>query len=177
MSTLQMDEEGSCAPWYVCAKLYGIAYQKTRGPMCFHTWLLPYCCVTKRWKHWDASRKYHDSRCCGWVLNREPAGYEVTLIIFRVNVCCAFVRGAVFVHVLIPALGKDEGNALFLCLIAPRLCGLWGSGGIALRIPNRGIVWWVVSFTPRPFYSQGRNPPPPHPHIGSDIGSAPVLAL
>jgi len=36
----------------------------------------------------------------------------------------------------------------------------WGSGGIALRILGLGTRWrWVVSFTPRPLYSQGKNLP------------------
>jgi hypothetical protein len=35
----------------------------------------------------------------------------------------------------------------------------WGSGGIAPRILNQGTRWrWVVSFTPRPLYPQGKNP-------------------
>jgi hypothetical protein len=34
----------------------------------------------------------------------------------------------------------------------------WGSGGIAPRILNLGTRWrWVVSFTPRPLYPQGKN--------------------
>jgi hypothetical protein len=34
-----------------------------------------------------------------------------------------------------------------------------GSGGIAPRILDLGIRWrWVVSFTPRPLYSQGKSP-------------------
>jgi hypothetical protein len=35
----------------------------------------------------------------------------------------------------------------------------WGSGCIAPRILDLGTRWrWVVSFTPRPLYSQGRSP-------------------
>jgi hypothetical protein len=35
----------------------------------------------------------------------------------------------------------------------------WGSGGIAPRILDRGTRWrWVVSFTPRPLYTQGMSP-------------------
>jgi hypothetical protein len=35
----------------------------------------------------------------------------------------------------------------------------WGSGGITPRILDLGTrSMWVVSFTPRPLYSQGRNP-------------------
>jgi hypothetical protein len=35
----------------------------------------------------------------------------------------------------------------------------WGSGGIAPRILDLGIRWrWVVSFTLRPLYSQGKSP-------------------
>jgi hypothetical protein len=35
----------------------------------------------------------------------------------------------------------------------------WGNGGIAPRILDLGIRWtWVVSFTPRPFYPQGKSP-------------------
>jgi hypothetical protein len=35
----------------------------------------------------------------------------------------------------------------------------WGSGGIAPRILYLGTRWrWMVSFTPRPLYSQGNNP-------------------
>jgi len=35
----------------------------------------------------------------------------------------------------------------------------WGSGGIAPRIPDLGNRWgWEVSFTPRLFYSHGKNP-------------------
>jgi hypothetical protein len=36
----------------------------------------------------------------------------------------------------------------------------WRSRGIVLRIFNLGIRWmWVVSFTPRPLYSPGKEPP------------------
>jgi hypothetical protein len=35
----------------------------------------------------------------------------------------------------------------------------WGSGGMAPRILDLGTRWrWVVSFKPRTFYSQGKNP-------------------
>jgi hypothetical protein len=35
----------------------------------------------------------------------------------------------------------------------------WGSEGIALRILDLGTKWkFVVSFTPRPLYPQGRSP-------------------
>jgi hypothetical protein len=35
----------------------------------------------------------------------------------------------------------------------------WGSGGIAPRILDLGTRWrWVVSFTPRPLYSQWKSP-------------------
>jgi hypothetical protein len=35
----------------------------------------------------------------------------------------------------------------------------WGSGGIAPRILDLGTRWrWVVSFTPRPLYHQGKSP-------------------
>jgi hypothetical protein len=35
----------------------------------------------------------------------------------------------------------------------------WGSGGIAPRILDLGNRWrWVVSFTPRPLYLQGKSP-------------------
>jgi hypothetical protein len=35
----------------------------------------------------------------------------------------------------------------------------WGSGGVAPRILNLGTRWrWVVSFTPRPLYTQGKSP-------------------
>jgi hypothetical protein len=35
----------------------------------------------------------------------------------------------------------------------------WGSGSIAPRILDLGTKWkWVVSFTPRPFYPQGKSP-------------------
>jgi hypothetical protein len=35
----------------------------------------------------------------------------------------------------------------------------WGSGGIAARILDLGTRWRsVVSFTPRPLYSQGKSP-------------------
>jgi hypothetical protein len=35
----------------------------------------------------------------------------------------------------------------------------WGNGGIAPRILNLGSRWrWVVSFTPRPLYLQGKSP-------------------
>jgi len=34
-----------------------------------------------------------------------------------------------------------------------------GNGGIAPSIPDLGIRWgWVVSFTPRPLYPQGKRP-------------------
>jgi hypothetical protein len=37
--------------------------------------------------------------------------------------------------------------------------GCWGSGGIAPRILNLGTRWrWVVSFTPKPLYPQGKRP-------------------
>jgi len=33
----------------------------------------------------------------------------------------------------------------------------WGNGGIASRTLDLGTRWnWVVSFTPRPLYSQGK---------------------
>jgi hypothetical protein len=42
---------------------------------------------------------------------------------------------------------------------APRHEGVLGSGGIAPRINNLGTRWrWVVSFTPRPLYPQGKSP-------------------
>jgi hypothetical protein len=35
----------------------------------------------------------------------------------------------------------------------------WGSGGIAPLILDLGTKWmWVVSFTPRPLYRQGKSP-------------------
>jgi hypothetical protein len=35
----------------------------------------------------------------------------------------------------------------------------WGSGGIAPRITDLGTRWrWVVNFTPRPLYPQGKAP-------------------
>jgi len=35
----------------------------------------------------------------------------------------------------------------------------WGSGGIAPRILNLGVMWrWVASFTPRSLYPLGRAP-------------------
>jgi hypothetical protein len=35
----------------------------------------------------------------------------------------------------------------------------WGSEGIAQRILELGTRWrWVVSFTPRPLYPQGKSP-------------------
>jgi len=35
----------------------------------------------------------------------------------------------------------------------------WGIGGIAPRILELGTGWgWVVSFTPRPRYPQGKSP-------------------
>jgi hypothetical protein len=35
----------------------------------------------------------------------------------------------------------------------------WDSEGIALRILDLGTRWrWVVSFTPRPLYPQGKSP-------------------
>jgi len=35
----------------------------------------------------------------------------------------------------------------------------WGSGGIAPHILDVGTTWrWVVSFTPRPLYTQGKSP-------------------
>jgi hypothetical protein len=35
----------------------------------------------------------------------------------------------------------------------------WGSGGIALRLLDLGTRWrWVVRFTPRPLYPQGKSP-------------------
>jgi hypothetical protein len=34
----------------------------------------------------------------------------------------------------------------------------WGSGSIAPRILDLGTTWkWVISFTPRPLYSQEKN--------------------
>jgi hypothetical protein len=42
---------------------------------------------------------------------------------------------------------------------APHHEGVLGSGGIALRILDLGTRWrWVVSFTPRPLYNQGKIP-------------------
>jgi hypothetical protein len=44
----------------------------------------------------------------------------------------------------------------------------WGSGGIAPRILDLGIRWrWVVSFTPRPLYPQGKSPQYP---LGRTLG-------
>jgi hypothetical protein len=40
---------------------------------------------------------------------------------------------------------------------APRHEGMWGSGDIAPLIRNLGTRWgWVVSFTRRPLYPQGK---------------------
>jgi hypothetical protein len=49
---------------------------------------------------------------------------------------------------------------LFLCFNwAPRLGGVLRSGGIAQRILDLGSRWrWVVSFTARSPYSQGKSP-------------------
>jgi hypothetical protein len=42
---------------------------------------------------------------------------------------------------------------------APRHEDVLGSGGIAPRILNLGTRWrWVVGFTPRPLYPQGKSP-------------------
>jgi hypothetical protein len=42
---------------------------------------------------------------------------------------------------------------------APRHEGVLGSGGIAPRILDLSTRWrWVVSFTPRPLYPQGKSP-------------------
>jgi hypothetical protein len=42
---------------------------------------------------------------------------------------------------------------------APRHEGVLGSGGIDPRILDLGTRWrWVVSFTPRPLYPQGKSP-------------------
>jgi len=41
----------------------------------------------------------------------------------------------------------------------PRYEGILGSGGEAARIRGLGTRWrWVVSFTPRPLYPQGKTP-------------------
>jgi len=49
---------------------------------------------------------------------------------------------------------------VYLCLIkyhAMKTC--WGNGGRASRFLDLGTrCRWVVSFTPRPLYPQGRNP-------------------
>jgi hypothetical protein len=47
-----------------------------------------------------------------------------------------------------------------LCLTKYRaMKAYWGSGGIAPCILHLGTRWrWVVSFTPRPLYPQGKNP-------------------
>jgi hypothetical protein len=49
---------------------------------------------------------------------------------------------------------------LSLCFnLAPRHEGVVGSGGVAPRILDRGARWrWVVTFTPRPLYPQGKSP-------------------
>jgi hypothetical protein len=42
---------------------------------------------------------------------------------------------------------------------APRHEGLLGIGGVAPRILNLGTTWrWLISFTPRPLYPQGKSP-------------------
>jgi hypothetical protein len=51
--------------------------------------------------------------------------------------------------------------AYYLCSLnwAPRHEGVLGSGGIAPRIIDLGTrLRWVLSFTPRSFYPQGRRP-------------------
>jgi hypothetical protein len=46
----------------------------------------------------------------------------------------------------------------------------WGSGDVAPHVLNLGTRWrWVVSFTPRPFYSQGKS----LVAIGEEAGRAP----
>jgi hypothetical protein len=49
---------------------------------------------------------------------------------------------------------------LSLCLTKHHAMKMyWGSGGIAPRTIDLGTRWrWVVSFTPRPFYPQGKSP-------------------
>jgi hypothetical protein len=49
---------------------------------------------------------------------------------------------------------------LSLCLTKHHAMKMyWGSGGIALCILDLGTRWrWVVSFTPRSLYSQGKSP-------------------
>jgi hypothetical protein len=60
----------------------------------------------------------------------------------------------------------------------------WGSGGIILRILDLGTRWrQVVSFTPRPHYSRGKNPWYPlgrrlgGPHFSSPYGDVESFEL
>jgi hypothetical protein len=60
-----------------------------------------------------------------------------------------------------PALGPIKASILCVSLCfnwAPPHEGVLGSGGIAPRILDLGTRWrWVVSFTPRPLYHQGKS--------------------
>jgi len=50
---------------------------------------------------------------------------------------------------------------LYMCFLTEHhdLEAYCGSGGTAPRVPDFGIGWnWVVSFTPRPLYPQGKSP-------------------
>jgi hypothetical protein len=55
--------------------------------------------------------------------------------------------------------GKGKGKVA-LCFTKHHAMKIyWGNGGIAPRIIDLGTRWrWVVSFTPRPLYPQGKNP-------------------
>jgi hypothetical protein len=54
---------------------------------------------------------------------------------------------------------KVKGKVVPVLNWAPRHEDVSGSGGIATRIPDLGTRWrWVVSFTLRPLYPQGKSP-------------------
>jgi hypothetical protein len=60
------------------------------------------------------------------------------------------------------AVQHNDTSLLSLCFFfnwAPRHEGALGNGGISPRILDLGTRWrWVVSFTPQPLYSQGKDP-------------------
>jgi hypothetical protein len=99
------------------------------------------------------------------------------------------------------ALAKHTQKTCFCCVLVEDKCvpvlfliehhameAYWGSESIAPRIIDLGTRWrWVVSFTPRPFYPQGKSPfypldrrlggPQTRPRCGGEKNSQPLSGL
>jgi hypothetical protein len=73
---------------------------------------------------------------------------------------CTISRPTCAVRIKVTAMhGKVKVKLSLWFDWVPRHEGVWGSGGISPTILDLGTRWrWVVSFTPRPLYPQGKSP-------------------